>query len=516
MKLKHWAVGIGCAALLAGCSQPVEGPTIEVDAGALPLVRTVDEHFQSYNVEMVELIGGRFWRPYSSLEAAGDAPMSDVTDGAVGLSEDLFEQREPIDLNNRRLRTLAAALGPAYIRVSGSWANTVYFQNNDDAPLTAPPEGYAGVLTRQQWRDLFDFARTVDGEVFTSFAINQAVRDRRGVWTPVQAQQLMDYTNEIGGEIFAAQLFNEPNLSQHGGGPREYSGADFARDIAAFRAFTATAAPDMLIVGPGDSPGVPAAADFVSSEPRPDFDVFNYHFYPGVSQRCAPPTNEQVGTRREEALEESYLGRTDAAFAAHEPLRDEYTPDAQIWITETGGAACGGAPWHATFVDTFRYVDQMGRLAKQGVDVIFHNTLAASDYALLDDHTFAPRPSYWAALLWRRLMDERVLDAGEVNPDLRVYAHCLRDQPGGVSLVAINTSDEASAVSIPTGGELFLLDAPELESKEARLNGSALTLGADDSLPELSGRRVGAGNVTISPHSIGFIAIAGANNPACS
>ena len=37
-----------------------------------------------------------------------------------------------------------------------------------------------------------------------------------------------------------------------------------------------------------------------------------------------------------------------------------------------------------------------------------HNTLAASDYALLDDHTYAPRPNYWAALLWRRLMGTTV------------------------------------------------------------------------------------------------------------
>ena len=71
--------------------------------------------------------------------------------------------------------------------------------------------------------------------------------------------------------------------------------------------------------------------------------------------------------------------------------------------TETADAACGGNPWAATFLDTFRYLDQLGRLAKQGVQVVAHNTLAASDYGLLDEHTFAPRPNYWGALLWRRL-----------------------------------------------------------------------------------------------------------------
>ena len=33
-----------------------------------------------------------------------------------------------------------------------------------------------------------------------------------------------------------------------------------------------------------------------------------------------------------------------------------------------------------------------------------HNTLAASDYALIDQDTMQPRPNYWAAVLWQRTM----------------------------------------------------------------------------------------------------------------
>jgi hypothetical protein len=32
-------------------------------------IGTVDERFQSYNVEMVEVIGGRFWKPYRDIDA---------------------------------------------------------------------------------------------------------------------------------------------------------------------------------------------------------------------------------------------------------------------------------------------------------------------------------------------------------------------------------------------------------------------------------------------------------------
>src|ERR1700759_1159150 len=88
--------------------------------------------------------------------------------------------------------------------------------------------------------------------------------------------------------------------------------------------------------------------------------------------------------------------------------RDGYLPGKPMWVTETADAACGGNPWASTFLDTFRYLDQLGRLSRQGVQAVMHNTLDASDYGLLDEDTLAPRPNYWAALLWRRLMGTTV------------------------------------------------------------------------------------------------------------
>jgi hypothetical protein len=54
-----------------------------------------------------------------------------------------------------------------------------------------------------------------------------------------------------------------------------------------------------------------------------------------------------------------------------------------------------------------------------------HNTLAASDYGLLDQNTFEPRPSYWATLLWHKLMGMTVLDPQiSAAPNTYVYAQC--------------------------------------------------------------------------------------------
>ncbi len=35
----------------------------------MPRIGTVDDRFQSYNIEMVEITGGRFWKPYKDIDA---------------------------------------------------------------------------------------------------------------------------------------------------------------------------------------------------------------------------------------------------------------------------------------------------------------------------------------------------------------------------------------------------------------------------------------------------------------
>jgi len=47
------------------CSKaPANVPASALDPQKMPRVGTVDERFQSFNVEMIEVTGGRFWKPY--------------------------------------------------------------------------------------------------------------------------------------------------------------------------------------------------------------------------------------------------------------------------------------------------------------------------------------------------------------------------------------------------------------------------------------------------------------------
>ena len=515
-------VGMGIAiAALTGIQQAAaQAPTLSVDPSRLPRLGTIDARFQSYNLEMVEVTGGRFWKPYrASASAPSDRDADNSGNVPAGANPDLYAYREPIDLSNPRLRTLAAALAPAYMRVSGTWANTTYFAESDDAPAT-PPSGFSAVLSRERWKAVIDFAHAASAEIVTSMATSPGARDAAGRWQSDQARRLFAYTRSVGGRIAAAEFMNEPTLAAMGGAPKGYDAAAYGRDFKAFVAFIRASEPDVIVLGPGsigETTATQSSADFISTRDLlaasgPGIDAFSYHHYGALSQRCSGIPGQ---TTPEAALSEAWLASTDKTLAYYQSLRDEFAPDKPMWLTETAETACGGNPWASTFLDTFRYLDQLGRLAKAGVQMVAHNTLAASDYGLLDEKTLRPRPNYWAALLWRRLMGTIVLDAG-VHKGMHLYAHCRRGARRAVTLLAINTDrTAAAALRLPVSSERYTLSADDLQSVDVKLNGTALELGPNDELPQFAAVTSPPGSVEIAPSTITFLTVADAKNPAC-
>jgi hypothetical protein len=119
-------------------------------------------------------------------------------------------------LANPRLRKLAAAFGPAYVRVSGTWANSAYFQDTENAAPANSPSGFSGVLTRQEWKGVIDFSHAVNAEIVTSVAPGTGPRDAQGVWTSERARELFEYTKSVGKRIAASEFMNEPTFAAMG------------------------------------------------------------------------------------------------------------------------------------------------------------------------------------------------------------------------------------------------------------------------------------------------------------
>jgi hypothetical protein len=486
---------------------------VAVSLDALRPIGRVSDRFLSYNIEMTEVTGGRFWRPYGAAGAAKD--------------DERFAYRPALDLTNPRLRMLAHALGPAYVRFSGTWANTTFFSESDTPPQK-PPEGFSAVLTKAEWKAAIEFAHAVDAASVVSFATSAGARDASGHWRPDNADKWLRYTQSVGGEIAAAEFANEPNFIALTQAPAGYQAADYRGDYQRFYVWLRSISPRTRILAPGAAElGQPLATItrffsgmkvlragelLASNSPRPD--ALSFHYYGGSSERC----NIAVfGTRERNATSESWLAGIDDAIRSAARLRDRFAPGAPLWITESGESACGGNPWAKTFLDTFRFTDQLARSARQGISVFMHNTLSASDYGLLDETTLLPRPNYWAALLWRRLMGSIVLDARTAAGDLHLYAQCQREVPGGVVVLAINLQkDRPRVLQVGAAGKLFALTEAPSGPAQAALNGKLLSLGPDDTLPELQGIPVGPGPVRLAPASINFLAFDTAHQDSCA
>ncbi len=527
-RLRMFVSAALCAVAVVSPTTRLTAQVVSLDPAKMPIIGTVDEHFQSYNIEMVEVIGGRFWKPYRSHTTIADTGQQSTQPSGLtpaGMDPNLYQYRPPINLSNARLRKLAAALGPAYVRVSGTWANSIYFQNSDNPAPANPPTGFSGVLTQSEWKGVVDFSRAANAAIVTSFATSLGPRNAQGVWTPKQARQLLAYTKSVGGQIAAAEFMNEPTYAAMGGAPKGYDAEAYGRDVTVFRPFIRKIAPGMIFLGPGSvgegSQALSMGDGMLKSEDLlkatgPVLDVFSYHLYAAASQRCASMGVESQTTAAA-ALSQEWLSRPEQIGAFYAGLRDRFEPGIPLWITETADAACGGNPWASTFLDTFRYLIEHASLAQRGVKVIMHNTLASSDYGLLDENTFEPRPNYWAALLWRKLMGTTVLDPHmSPTPNVYVYAHCLRNHSGGVALLVINADQQqAREVALSSDMEHYTLTAKQLQDTTVQLNGKSLTLDKNGDLPTLAGEPMRAGVVSLAPGSITFLAAANAGNNSC-
>ncbi len=475
----------------------IQNEAIQIKFNKLNPICSVDERYQSVNVEMCEIVGGDFWIPYELMDTIRPTSVNSLKRKIL-----------PINLYNDKLRMLTSALGPQYIRVSGTWANTTYFQDNDEPKLKVVPKGYENVLTRAEWKGVVDFCKATDSKLVTSFAICDGIRDSNGDWTSAQAGPLINYTKSIGGEIAAAEMFNEPSHAGFGGAPAGYKAINFAQDFKLFKSFIDSAAPDMKILGPG-SIGEPKIMiggsiktdDVFLSEPKPIFDIFSYHYYGWVSKRCGGNLTP------ESAMNKDWLSKTELGLEYYNEARNKYNPGVPIWLTETAEAACGGNPWASTFVDCFRYLEQLGRLAKKGVQVVMHNTLCVSEYGLLDQETYEPRPNYWAALLWHKFMGTKVYDAGVSENGLDIYIHNLNNSENGFAVMIINPNKENYQIKIPSKAKQYLLtaDGSDLETKKVKLNGNPLSLNSDEKLPEIVGAKVKSAKIIVPSFSILFL-----------
>jgi heparanase len=111
----------------------------------------------------------------------------------------------------------------------------------------------------------------------------------------------------------------------------------------------------------------------------------------------------------------------------------------------------------------------------------------------------------------------RRIEIGRVKtPNLYVYAHCLRNHPGGVALLVINAdAQQVNEVTLVPEAERYTLTAKQLQDRAVQLNRKTLELNSDSDVPEFDGQRTRTGRISFAPASITFLAIPNASNSSC-
>ena len=134
---------------------------INLKSDNLTPIRTINKRLVSYNIEMTEITGGTFWKSYTPQQIDGTEDFPPITNlQDVTAMAELMQYYPPIDLYNERLRELTKKLGPAWIRVSGTWATKTYYDFENTTGGKAP-NGYASVLTKEQWISVLEFSKYV-------------------------------------------------------------------------------------------------------------------------------------------------------------------------------------------------------------------------------------------------------------------------------------------------------------------------------------------------------------------
>ncbi|NWU68639.1 HPSE Heparanase, partial [Pterocles burchelli] len=480
-------------------------------------------------------------------------PRGEVNPAFLSLTLDASLARDPryvALLSNRKLRALATALSPGFLRFGGTETDFLIFNPNKDSTseeknlweLQAQQEAcgsrsaFAAVekVLLAQWPSqekliLAEHKRkkhkntTITGntlDILYSFAncsgfhlifgLNALLRKDGLQWDSSNARALLDYCAWQGYNI-SWELGNEPNSFRKKSGIY-IDGFQLGHDFIHLRHLlnNYTLYQRAKLYGPD------------VGQPRKHTQKLLRSYY--VNGRSAT---------REDFLSPEVLDTFATAVRDVLEIVGGTVPGKKVWLGETSSAYGGGAPRLSnTYIAGFMWLDKLGLSARQGIDVVMRQVFFGAGTYHLVDANFEPLPDYWLSLLYKKLVGTRVLQVSLEGADerkLRVYLHCTnalhpKYREGDVTLFALNLYNITQHLQLPSylsskhvDQYLLLPHGKEnILSRSIELNGRVLRMVDDETLPELTEKPLGPGSVLSLPaFSYGFYVIKNAKAIAC-
>lgn len=462
-----------------------------------PLART-DPAFLSFALDTSQLVGGHWWDPRAAVETNSGGLLID-----------------PFDFDRPQLDRLVRALAPACLRLGGSEADRTFYDVGESS--IPRPDGYRATLTHDQWRAVVEFARRTGVELAFTLNAGPGPRCADGSWDPANAETLLRAAAGMNAPVRLWELGNELNIFfvLHGLRGR-ISPAQYSRDLAKLRTLL-----DRVLSGArlgmqgsafwpqlGELPGIgPGFLPRVLRRAGELVDVVTWHYYPQQSRRAPIATRRAHPAR---LLDPAALDEAGRLAEQVNLLARRYAPGREVWLGESGNAQNGGEPGVSdVYISSLWYLDQLGQIARAGQAMSVRQTLCGSDYGMLADD-LTPRPDYWAALLWKRLMGPGVHHAQvDAEQPGRVRAYLHAGPSGGLSALLINLHPRRAArfslAGIQPGARLYMVTTPDVLGGSVYLNGAPLSLTARGEVPDTPGAPLAGAFLDIPPLAYAFV-----------
>ncbi|XP_032551283.1 inactive heparanase-2 isoform X1 [Chiroxiphia lanceolata] len=489
-------------------------------------------------------------------------------------------------LSSRRLVTLARGLAPAFLRFAGKRTDFLQFHNvkNPAKSRGGPgPDYYLKNYEDARSLDkLYNFADC--SGLHLIFALNALRRNPNNSWNSSNALSLLKYSASKKYNI-SWELGNEPNNYRTLIG-RSVNGSQLGKDYTQLRSLMQLIRTYSRAHLYGPNIGRPrknVIAFLEGSQSHQIWCLLGYlcplsnllavflillsplrihplvtepqHLWPGGRSRFMKVAGGTVDAvtwqhyyidgrvaKVTDFLKTRLLDTLSDQIRKVQKVVNTYTPGKKIWLEGVGTTSSGGMNnLSDSYAAGFLWLNTLGLLASQGIDVVVRHSFLDHGHNHLVDQNFNPLPDYWLSLLYKRLIGPKVLAIhvaglqrkprpGRVIRDkLRIYAHCTSYHNhnyvrGSITLYIINL--HRSRKKIKLAGTLrdkivhqYLLQPygkDGLHSKLVQLNGQPLAMVDDGTLPELKPRPLRAGRtLVIPPLTMSFYVVKNVNALAC-
>lgn len=451
-------------------------------------VHEIDDSYLSFAIDFAQIIGKDWWDP-SGKKVSGISGTFNV---------------DPFDFDREELVSLARDLGPVIVSYGGTKSDQIMYFNDDEH-----------ALSKKHVDDMFLFANEIDAEVALTLNASRHMRLGDGSLDSKETQKLFSYIAEKGYDTKYVALGNEPNGYILDGLGSYVSSKQYTDDYRNIQNNFSAQFSGIQFLAPNTAffPVVGDVFPFtkrVVGQLRSNLDVLSWHYYPQQSNRCVVKTRRaQVDT----LLNPQYLDELEDHASYVQEMRNEFSPQAELWLSETGNAQCGGEKGISdSFVSSLWWIDQLALLAQFEHDHVIRQTLTGSDYGMIDNETLQPRPDYWASVLWKKIIGKKVYSQPVASDYyVRAYHHELSDsmkeQTGKEDvLILINLSTEhEKEIEVDISNELLFIDitADSLQSEKVSIAGNEIDTIED--IESVLGEPQAVDSITLKKTSYSFI-----------